>query len=106
MKRTKQKDKEWAEDVKARDKGCVICGKTERMNAHHIIPKEIMGMRYKTINGITLCPLHHRFSRKLSAHQNPLVFFKWMQLNRYEQIKYLISLCDLNNTTSTGHGSL
>lgn len=71
-----KKDKEWREAVKARDKKCVICGQVKMLNAHHIIPKQIKEFRHDIRNGVSLCPKHHRFSFELSAHQNPLIFFK------------------------------
>jgi hypothetical protein len=85
-----QKDKEWAEAVKQRDKHCVICKSKERINAHHLFPKQIEKLRWDLDNGITLCPKHHRFSFQLSAHQNPLAFFLWLWDNRREQYNKLI----------------
>lgn len=84
-------DKIWAEEVKELDNHkCVICGVSERLNAHHIIPRQIKKFRWDKTNGISLCPKHHRFSFELSAHQNPLAFFKWMQKYRSMQLKYLL----------------
>lgn len=88
-----KEDKEWAIAVKERDVGCVICSETHLLNAHHIIPKDIKETRYDITNGISLCPSHHRFSRILSAHQNPLAFFKWMLKNRQMQLNYLLKKC-------------
>ena len=85
-----KEDREWAELVKKADNyKCVICQKETGLNAHHIIPREIIGTRHNVLNGITLCPLHHRFSRILSAHQNPLAFFIWMEKFKPEQLNYL-----------------
>ena len=85
-----KEDKEWARLVKVRDEGqCVICGAIDRLNAHHIIPREIEETTHDLQNGITLCPKHHRFSREISAHQNPLAFFLWMVKNRNYQLNYL-----------------
>lgn len=76
---------------------CVICGSSIRVNCHHIIPKEFHETRYEGVNGITLCPKHHKFG-KFSAHKNGLWFIDWLlgnQPNRYEylttQIKQLIN---------------
>ena len=103
MRKPTKELKIWAEEVKHRDASCVICQKTKMLNAHHIIPREILETRYNLLNGISLCPSHHRFSRKLSAHQNPLAFFMWMVRNRQEQIEYLMKKC---NTILTDHGLL
>jgi len=89
MKLTKD-DKKWAKEVKDRDGWkCVICGSTIRPNAHHIIAREVTDLRWDVYNGITLCPKHHRFSRVLSAHQNPFLFFMWLKERRWETYKYL-----------------
>lgn len=84
-----KEDREWAKKVKQRDQECVICGKQEHLNAHHIIPREIKEFKHDMKNGITLCPRHHRFSFELSAHQNPLAFFMWLEQNRPMQLNYL-----------------
>ena len=89
MKITKQ-DREWSTEVKLRDGNqCVICGEVERINAHHIVPREIEVLRYDINNGISLCPKHHRFSRKLSAHQNPFTFHIWLEKHKLSVINYL-----------------
>jgi len=76
----REKDIAWANAVKERDQwSCVICGSTYAPNAHHIIPREVKEYKYEVDNGISLCVLHHKFSRKISAHNNPLAFFLWLQ---------------------------
>ena len=81
-------DKAWAGEVKDRDNWkCVICGNKFRPNAHHIIPRQLKETRHLVMNGITLCPKHHRFSFELSAHQNPLAFFMWMKEKRSYQLR-------------------
>ena len=69
-----RKDKAWAILVKERDKACVICGEIKRLNAHHIIPREVKETRWLLENGVSLCPGCHKF-RVNSAHRNPLWFF-------------------------------
>lgn len=78
----KKEDREWAKKVKEFwGNKCAItgCDNKERLNAHHLIPYEIKKYRYDLGNGICLCPSHHRFSFKLSAHQNSLAFWVWME---------------------------
>ena len=83
-------DKEWARQVKERDGlRCVICGSPERLNAHHIIVRENHETKFDVQNGISLCPKHHFFCRQISAHNNPLGFFLWLEKNRPEQLQYL-----------------
>jgi hypothetical protein len=90
MNKFAKEDKQWSEAVKKQDnQSCAICNSKVRPNAHHLIPKEITQMRHDRENGITLCPLHHRFSREISAHQNPIAFLKWMELNRVAQYNYV-----------------
>jgi 5-methylcytosine-specific restriction endonuclease McrA len=83
-------DKEWREQVKAiYNNKCAICGETKMLNAHHIIPKEIKEFRWDIDNAIALCPKHHRFGFKISAHQNPLIFlllFEKLYPERYNAI--------------------
>ena len=89
-------DKIWANLVKERDgRKCVICSETERLNAHHIFPREIKELKFDIYNGISLCPNHHFFSRKISAHNNPVALFLWLLENREEQIEILIKKWDI-----------
>lgn len=86
----KKQDKKWQEACKERDcSKCVICGRTDRINVHHIIPREIKFFRHDFDNGICLCNLHHKFSLEISPHRNPFVFFIWMKENREEQMNIL-----------------
>lgn len=102
----KKRLKEWARLVKERDgDSCVIChahkgdlyinkkGKTLKViiHAHHIIPKEILEFIYDIMNGISLCPKHHKYCKEISAHKNSFVFIIWLMENRPEQYVYLKS---------------
>ena len=76
----KEKDLQWAQQIKARDSFiCVICGLPFFPNAHHIIPREVKEYRHESSNGVTLCRNHHKFSRVISAHNNPLAFYLWLE---------------------------
>jgi hypothetical protein len=82
-------DKAWATAVKQRDDfKCVICGNPERLNAHHIIVRENHETKYDVMNGLSLCPKHHFFCRQVSAHNNPIGLFIWLEKNRPEQFNY------------------
>lgn len=87
-----RKDKAWADEVKQRFDGCIVCGDTKRLNAHHIIPREIKEFRHELANGIALCPKHHRFSFKFSAHQNPFIFYGWLSQNYPDIVEELVTL--------------
>lgn len=55
------------------------------LNAHHLLPKErYPEFRFLPINGICLCPQHHKYS-KFSAHRNPIWFTLWLRKHRPEQ---------------------
>jgi len=86
-KQLKKKDKEWADEIK-KDKGCIICGSKIRLNAHHIIPREIKDTRHDLLNGIPLCPKHHKFGM-LSAHRNPAWFILFLMNARPEIYNYI-----------------
>ena len=73
-------DEAWATTIKARDNWrCAICGNDYAPNAHHIVPRENKQFRYELDNGISLCLVHHKFNRVISAHNNPFAFFLWLQ---------------------------
>lgn len=80
----------WAYTIKERDRwACVICGSTFKPNAHHIIPREHKDFITNMDNGITLCTNHHKFSRFISAHNNPLAFFLWLE--RFQPHLFLLA---------------
>ena len=82
-------DKAWAQAVKERDGNkCVICGDAQRLNAHHIIVRENHATKLDINNGLSLCPTHHFFNRQISAHNNPIGLFLWLEKNRPEQFNY------------------
>lgn len=75
---TKQ-DREWSKAVREIwGNKCAVCGSELKINAHHLIPREISKFKYSLWNGIALCPSHHRFNFYLSAHQNPISFLMWL----------------------------
>lgn len=90
-----KKDKEWREKVKARDNSqCVICDAIKFVHTHHIIPREVKEFRWNIDNGICLCARHHKFSRDISAHGNPLMFIRWLDINRGKQLNNLMKTYD------------
>jgi len=87
LKLTKE-DKDWANKVKDRDGWCcVVCGNSERLNAHHIIARENHETKFEIDNGLSLCPKHHFFCRQVSAHNNPIGLLLWMEKNRPDQLE-------------------
>jgi hypothetical protein len=82
-------DEKWAFAVKDRDSWrCVICGSEIRPNAHHLIVRENHETKWDIDNGLTLCPKHHFFCRQVSAHNNPLGLWIWLEKNRPQQLQY------------------
>ena len=86
-----KKDKEWRQKVlKLYDSKCVICGDTNRPNAHHIIPRTFKELRWDVNNSILLCVSHHKFG-KFSAHKNALWFIHWLRDTYPLKYNYLIN---------------
>jgi hypothetical protein len=91
-KELKLKDKAWSQEI--RIEPCLICGTTEHLHAHHIIPREIKKTRHIYQNGVSLCILHHKYSYECSAHKNPAMFLKILKQknpDQYDYIQYLLS---------------
>jgi len=85
IKYTKE-DKEWAIAIKDKfHNKCIVCGGKERLNAHHIIPRQNKKFKHDMRNGLALCPKCHRFSFVMSAHQNPFQFYRWLE-KKYPKI--------------------
>ena len=100
----------WTAAVKERDHGkCCICGETFMLNSHHIIPREVHALRFDIMNGCSLCPTHHQFSRELSAHHNSFAFCVWLMNNRPEQFAYLkqsLNMTDDSNNQQMKGGNM
>lgn len=91
----------WVEKVRAlHGDRCAICGraygdvdaagKTCFLNAHHIDNRDTNPrMRWDSLNGILLCPKHHKFSKN-SAHKGSIWFITWLQRYRWNQYVYIM----------------
>lgn len=85
--------KHWRKAVIDRDGGaCVICGKSERLTGHHLIPKEQEEHRSNITNGITLCGRHHgQYGFCISPHNDSaFIFTAWMMEHRHEQFIWVM----------------
>ena len=86
-------DEMWKKKVKDRDNWeCQVCKKKLKKNnchAHHILPRQLKGLRWDIHNGITLCYPHHKVG-VYSPHQNAIWFFGWMKQNKKQQLNYCI----------------
>lgn len=71
------KHRGWAEAIKWKFDGkCIVCGATNYINAHHLIPWEIERFRFDYNNGIALCPKHHtKYGAGLSPHSHGSILF-------------------------------
>jgi len=85
-------DKMWKQKVKDRDNWtCQVCNKkSTNVNAHHILPRGLKGMRWDINNGITLCAYHHTLGN-WSAHKNAIWFFGWLNENKQQTLRYIIA---------------
>ena len=82
--------KDWSREV--RERGCVINDDCSRkMDAHHLIPKNIIKFRSNRRNGICLCAKHHcKYGFGLSPHSHgSILFFLWLQKNRPDILKWV-----------------
>lgn len=103
-KQKKKLDKEAREKALFRyNQKCAVpsCLETKRLNAHHIIPREIIELRWDEDNLIVLCPRHHKFSRQLSAHKNSFAFCLFLQQVYPVQYYNLISKLRKNDCKKT-----
>lgn len=70
-----QLDIEWSGKVKEIAGGvCEMCGKTDRLQSHHVFTRSIKSTRWNTDNGVCLCGGHHIFF----AHKKPEAFRDWI----------------------------
>lgn len=83
----KRKDTAWS--IEIRKDNCLVCSTSEKLNAHHIIIREYSPLRYNLKNGVSLCVKHHKYCKKISAHNNPFIFFLFFRKHRKEQFEYL-----------------
>ena len=80
-------DIKWSRKIRDRDGKCLVCGKSDkRLNAHHLVPRQIIKFRHELNNGISLCVTHHNFGT-YSAHKNPIWFYNWLKLNHPDLLK-------------------
>ena len=92
----------WVEKVRKLHRDhCAICGraygdvdangKTCFLNAHHIDSRHTNPrLRWDALNGILLCPKHHKFSKN-SAHKGSIWFITWLMKYRFNQYVYIMT---------------
>ena len=72
----KKLDELWRQAVlKKWNYRCAVCGKTENLQAAHIMSRRHKALRWDLRNGIALCIHHHLFW----AHKEPVQFFLFLK---------------------------
>jgi hypothetical protein len=79
-----------------RSKGyCEVCGRSDlQLNAHHIVGRSIMILRYDFRNACCLDASCHKFNKN-SAHENSPWFMDWLKENRPDDLEYVKSKSNL-----------
>ena len=67
---------------------CAVCKSTGKLDAHHIIDKRFGILRFDILNGILLCPSHHKFGLE-SFHNNPIFAYEFLKAKFPNRISYL-----------------
>ena len=79
-------DKAWSLAIRKRaGNKCEVCGKKESLNAHHIVGRRNLRLRWELYNGVALCAGHHTFKLE-SAHQDSEWFHFWLEEHRWEDL--------------------
>jgi len=73
------------------DHKCAVCGEGGRLEAHHLVPRNVVSLRHCVRNGIVLCPTHHKWNPYLSAHGGPAGFADWLQKHHPEQFAWAVA---------------
>uniref|UniRef100_A0A6M3JMM2 Uncharacterized protein n=1 Tax=viral metagenome TaxID=1070528 RepID=A0A6M3JMM2_9ZZZZ len=83
---------------------CAACG-AGKCEAHHLVPRQHEGTRYKLECGIALCAHCHQFDSKISPHQNAAGFIHWLGFNYPARSLWLREHCwpEFNGTKNVQH---
>lgn len=85
-------DKVWSEVVRNRaGNKCEVCRSADHVQAHHLVDRSVWQLRHDVENGLCLCPLHHKYSRFVSAHKGGLQFFYWLYTRDQFRVKLLLA---------------
>ena len=70
---------------------CAVCGSGHVPNAHHIENRNTCAaLRYDPMNGVLLCPSHHKFGKD-SAHKGGIWFAHWLQTHHRDRWDYVLA---------------
>jgi hypothetical protein len=70
---------------------CIKCGAIKRLNVHHLITRAKKSTRWLILNGVPLCPKHHRLGFD-SAHKGGFLFYYWFITTHPELAKTLYEI--------------
>jgi len=105
----------WSKAVIADYAGkCAICGRTENLNAHHLINRHHTGTRHMLENGFCLCGYCHTMCPNYSPHMNEEGWKSWLEenfphvakwehmawntgLHKFDSVKTVFYYCDILN---------
>ena len=96
----KRADALWYEYQHKQQRRCAICHEGG-VEIHHIIPIGHKLTRFDRLNGLALCPFHHRISKLLSAHGSPDMFEDWLAEHLPEQYYYWLHNKDITGVSLT-----
>ena len=74
----------WSKVIRLPGK-CLMCPRTDNLQAHHNIRRDAVFYRHRLENGVCLCPNHHMRSLENSAHGAPWGFEAWLRENHPKQ---------------------
>ena len=63
---------------------CVVCG-SNKVEAHHLTPRQFEATRYDLSNGVSLCARCHKHDPKVSPHLNAAGWCAW--LNHHHPVR-------------------
>lgn len=85
--------KETRQQVLERDKSCIFCGATEKLNGAHVLGKEFKIFRHLQFdirNIYAACSKDHKFG-EFSMHRNPLYALEVIRVKYPDNYKFLLS---------------
>ena len=77
----------WAASVHSAGR-CAVCGRTDGLEAHHLIGRGHKLFRTDPLNSLLLCWQHHHGST-LSPHGAPKAFREWLKITYPEKYKWV-----------------
>jgi len=82
-------DKSWS--LYIRRHKCIVCGSGEYLQAHHLVDRWVRPLRHNPLNGVPLCPKHHKWWLKISGHKGPFGLAWLLQKSYPEQWLWVMS---------------